>query len=58
MTAQDISRFISTINAISAGMILDEVYAPISWGDLANGQHRNPIDDLHYFTTTFFHHPQ
>jgi hypothetical protein len=25
--------------------------------DLKDGQHRNPTDNPHYFTSTFFHHP-
>ena len=57
MMTQGISRFISTINALTAGLIIDDVFAPIYWQDLATGQHRNPTDAQGYFTTAFFHHP-
>src|SRR5262249_53437279 len=32
-------------------------FADVVKQDLATGQHRNPEDRPHWFTTAFFHHP-
>ena len=57
LMAVGISRFISTINCLTEGMITDPVFVPLIERDLQDGQHRNPTDDPSYFTTSFFHHP-
>lgn len=52
-----ISRYASLIDGFQTGNILDEKFIPIVKQDLINGQHRNPTNITHYFTTSFFHHP-
>ena len=52
-----IPRFASTINCLLEGAIDDADFRTVVDGDLQDGQHRNPIDDPKFFTTTFFHHP-
>ncbi len=52
-----ISRYASLIDGFQTGNILDEKFLPIVKQDLINGQHRNPTNITHYFTTSFFHHP-
>ncbi|MHA2123077.1 MAG: class I SAM-dependent methyltransferase, partial [Promethearchaeota archaeon] len=52
-----ISRYASLIDGFDKGFILDEKFIPIVKQDLIDGQHRNPTNITHYFTTAFFHHP-
>ena len=52
-----ISRYASLIDGFQTGNILDEKFIPIVKQDLINGQHRNPTNITHYFTTSYFHHP-
>ena len=35
----------------------DPLFLEILLQDLKDGQHRNPTNNVEYFTTTFFHHP-
>lgn len=56
--AAAITRFASTIVALLEGRVGDPVFTPIYEGDLRDGQHRNPTDDLTYFTDSYFHYPQ
>jgi len=58
LLAAGISRFASLIDGISKGFFADETFRRIVAGDLASGQHRNPTDHPHYFTTAFFHRPE
>jgi len=55
--AASISRFASTIDALTSGYYLDPTFRQIIDQDLTDGQHRNPTGDPAYFTDTFFHHP-
>ena len=52
-----ISRYASLIDGFQTGNILDEKFILIVKQDLIGGQHRNPTSITHYFTTSFFHHP-
>jgi ubiquinone/menaquinone biosynthesis C-methylase UbiE len=52
-----ISRFASLFNGFERNFILDNDFVKIVEQDLQNGQHRNPTNQDHYFTTSFFHHP-
>lgn len=52
-----ISRFASAIDGLLSGFIEDPVFAEIVKQDLTNGQHRNPTDNIMYFTDAYFHRP-
>lgn len=56
--AAAISRFASLIDGLSRGFFHDPAFRKIVAGDLASGQHRNPTENAHYFTTAFFHRPE
>lgn len=55
--AAAISRFASFIDGLRHGYLADPAFAEIVRRDLVDGQHRNPDNRPHYFTTAFFHHP-
>lgn len=55
--AVGISRFASTLDGLSRGLLDDPEFVGIVRRDLAEGQHRNPTNHPGYFTTAFFHHP-
>jgi ubiquinone/menaquinone biosynthesis C-methylase UbiE len=55
--AAAISRFASFMDGFSRDFVADPRFVEILRQDLKDGQHRNPTDNPHYFTTTFFHHP-
>jgi ubiquinone/menaquinone biosynthesis C-methylase UbiE len=52
-----ISRFASAIDGLARGFIDEPLFFEIVEQDLASGQHRNPTDNLEYFTDAFFHRP-
>ncbi len=52
-----ISRFASLFDGLARGFLFDEAFVPIVERDLAEGQHRNPDERPHWFTTAFLHHP-
>lgn len=52
-----ISRFASLLDSLSGGFFDRPEFAPILDRDLADGQHRNPTNNLTYFTNAFFHRP-
>ena len=52
-----ISRFASVFDGLARGYLLDPAFRAIVQRDLRDGQHRNPSDQPHWFTTAFFHHP-
>jgi len=56
--AASISKFASLIDGVLGGFIRDQDFVRIVERDLKNGQHRNPKNIPHYFTTSFFHHPK
>lgn len=55
--AAAISRFASLFSGLSEGAIFDARFRSIAEQDLASGQHRNPTDNVDWFTTAYFHHP-
>ena len=55
--AAAISRFASFMDGFSRDFVGDPRFVEILRQDLKDGQHRNPTDNPHYFTSTFFHHP-
>ena len=50
-----ISRFASALDGLARHFFNDPRYAPITWQDLANGQHRGTEDA--FFTTAYLHRP-
>ena len=56
--AVGISRFASTLDGILYGFLDDPQFACIVERDLSDGQHRNPTQNIDYFTTTYFHRPE
>jgi SAM-dependent methyltransferase len=52
-----ISRFASLLDGLAREFLFDPEFRAIVERDLAEGQHRNPNDRPHWFTTAFFHHP-
>jgi ubiquinone/menaquinone biosynthesis C-methylase UbiE len=55
--AAGISRFASAFDGLWRDFLDDPVFQGIVRKDLTDGQHRNPTNHPHYFTTTYFHHP-
>lgn len=55
--AVGISRFAAALDGMARGFLWDSEFAEIVAQDLTDGQHRNPADHPHYFTTAFFHRP-
>lgn len=53
-----ISRFASLFDGLARGFLFDPDFRKIVERDLADGQHRNPDDHPHWFTTAFFHDPE
>ena len=52
-----VSRFASLFDGLARSYLFDPNFVPIVERDLAEGQHRNPDDRPHWFTTAFMHHP-
>jgi SAM-dependent methyltransferase len=57
VAAAAINRFASLFDGLARGYLFDPEFREIVDQDLADGQHRNPTDRLHWFTTAYFHHP-
>jgi ubiquinone/menaquinone biosynthesis C-methylase UbiE len=55
--AAAISRFASLLDALVLG-IDDPRFSAIVTRDLADGQHRNPTDQVRFFTEAYFHRPE
>jgi ubiquinone/menaquinone biosynthesis C-methylase UbiE len=53
-----ISRYASLMDGIFRDFLDDPAFVQIVEQDLCDGQHRNPTENLAYFTSTFFHHPK
>lgn len=53
-----ISRFASAIDGLIRGYIIDPQFVKIVEQDLRTGRHRNPTDNLAYFTDAFFRRPE
>jgi ubiquinone/menaquinone biosynthesis C-methylase UbiE len=52
-----ISRFSALLDSLSGGFFDQPEFAPILDRGLAEGQHRNPTENLLYFTDAVFHRP-
>lgn len=52
-----ISRFASIVDGLARGMLLHPEFQAIVEKDLRSGEHRNPNELPHAFTTSFFHRP-
>lgn len=57
VVAAAISRFASLLDGLARGFLFDSDFRAIVEEDLVTGQHRNPRDRPHWWTTAFFHHP-
>lgn len=53
--AATITRVASLVDALSRDLLGDAAFLSIVKTDIETGQHRNPTDDISYFTDTFFH---
>jgi hypothetical protein len=53
-----INRFASLLDGLARGFLFDPEFRGIAEQDIADGQHRNPGDRPHWFTTAYFHHPE
>jgi len=53
--AATISRLASFIAAVCEGLLDDPTFLPIVEADLETGQHRNPTDNISFFTDAYFH---
>jgi ubiquinone/menaquinone biosynthesis C-methylase UbiE len=56
--AAAISRFASLLDSLAHGFFDEIEFASILERDLAEGQHRNPTENLNYFTDAFLHRPE
>lgn len=52
-----ISRFASLFDGLARKLLFEPGFVDVVRADLATGQHRNPDDHPHWWTTAFFHHP-
>jgi ubiquinone/menaquinone biosynthesis C-methylase UbiE len=52
-----VSRFASLFDGLGRQFLFDPDFLTIARHDLASGQHRNPDDRPHWWTTAFLHHP-
>jgi SAM-dependent methyltransferase len=52
-----INRFASLFDGLARGFLFDPEFREIVDQDLENGQHRNPNNRSHWFTTAYFHAP-
>lgn len=55
--AAAISRFASLFDGLARGYLFDPRFRLIAERDVQDGQHRNPTNHPHWFTTSYFHHP-
>ena len=58
MVAAGISRFASLLNFFLEDRLGDSVPRDIVQSDLETGYHRNPTDNLTYFTDAYLHRPE
>jgi len=56
--AAGISRFASALDGLARELLGDREFAHIVERDLIDGVHRNPTNQLDYFTTAYFHRPE
>ena len=53
-----INRFASLFDGLARGFLFDLKFRKIVERDLAEGQHRNPDNRPHWFTTAYLHKPE
>jgi ubiquinone/menaquinone biosynthesis C-methylase UbiE len=53
-----INRFASLFDGLARGFLFDADFRKIVERDLAEGQHRNPDNRPHWFTTAYLHEPE
>lgn len=53
-----ISRFASALDGLFQGALDDPEFAQIVAQDLVDGKHRNPTNNIFYFTEAYFHRPE
>ncbi len=53
-----ISRFASALEGLFQNTLGDPLFAEIVQHDLATGHHRNPTENIFYFTEAYFHRPE
>ena len=58
LVAGAISYAASLLDGVREGWMDVPAFVEIVRADLATGQHRNPVADPRWFTTTFFHRPE
>ena len=52
-----VNRFASLFDGLSRKFVFDPAFVKVVDQDLHTGQHRNPEEQPHWWTTAFFHHP-
>jgi SAM-dependent methyltransferase len=57
VAAAAVNRFASLFDGLARQFVFDPAFEAMARNDLANGQHRNPDDRPHWWTTAFLHHP-
>jgi ubiquinone/menaquinone biosynthesis C-methylase UbiE len=59
LVAAGISRFASLLDGLQEGAVFDDPrFTAIVDTDLVTGRHCNATQELRYFTTAYFHHPE
>ncbi len=58
VAAGAISRFAPLFDGLARGFLFDPEFRSIVERDLGEGQHRNPKNRPHWFTTAYFHRPE
>jgi ferredoxin len=51
------SRFATTVDGLCRGFLAEPGFEALVERDVAEGQHRNPDHQPHWFTTAYFHRP-
>ena len=57
LVAAGISRWGSLLDGLCRDLFGDPCFADVVERDVTSGHHRNPTDNLEYFTTAYFHRP-
>jgi SAM-dependent methyltransferase len=52
-----VSRFASLFDGLAREFLFEPDFAAVATQDLATGQHRNPEERPHWWTTAYVHHP-
>ena len=58
MVAAGISRFASLLDFFRKDRLGDSIYRGIVQNDLETGYHRNPTENLEFFTDAYLHRPE